>query len=147
MYNGELQIYQEDVDTFLNVAQRLKIEGLITDPNADDKEEVNNLETEQFKTEKPPSQKTPSYQTERPEKSVIAKLNTETMEQIDENIVRNADNTWECKVCRRSFARKDVLRHHIETHVEGLSFDCPMCDKTFRSRHSFKMHKIRFHKV
>ena len=28
IYNGELQIIQEDVDRFLNIAHRLKIEGL-----------------------------------------------------------------------------------------------------------------------
>ena len=155
VYNGELQIYQEDLDRFLNVAQRLKIEGLMSDPDADKKEEGEvNVETKQVKTEKAPSKKIPSYQTERQEKSVIAKINTaesesisEVSQQIEENIVRNADNMWECKVCCRSFARKDVLRQHIETHVEGGSYDCPMCEKTFRSRHSLKMHKIRTHKV
>ena len=29
MYNGEVEIYQENLDRFLNVAQRLKLEGLI----------------------------------------------------------------------------------------------------------------------
>ena len=46
MYNGELQIFQEDLDRFLNLAQRLKLEGLINDPNADQEEEVNIKETE-----------------------------------------------------------------------------------------------------
>ena len=31
IYQGEVQIYQEHLDTFLEVAQKLKIEGLITD--------------------------------------------------------------------------------------------------------------------
>ena len=50
MYDGELQIFQEDLDRFLNVAQRLKLEGLINDPDAYQKEEVN-------MKEKQPSQK------------------------------------------------------------------------------------------
>ena len=29
MYNGEVQIYQEELDRFLSVAQRLKLEGLL----------------------------------------------------------------------------------------------------------------------
>ena len=33
MYNGEVQIFQDDLDRFLNVAQRLKLEGLLTDPD------------------------------------------------------------------------------------------------------------------
>ena len=130
IYKGELQIFQEDLDRFLNVAQRLKIEGLIKDPNADQEEEVKNLEIEKFKTEKTPVQKTPSYKVENQEQSVIAKINTansedisEIFQKIEENMVRNADNMWECKVCARCFARKDSLQQHIETHLEGLSYD------------------------
>ena len=50
IYNGELQIFQEDLDRFLNVAQRFKLEGLITDPDdgADQEEELNVKETEHF---------------------------------------------------------------------------------------------------
>ena len=155
VYNGELQIYQEDLDGFLNVAQRLKIEGLMSDPDDDQKEEEVNVETKQFKTENVKSQKMPSYhQTEGPEKSVIAKLNTqnpenlsEVLQQIDENIIRNADHTWGCKVCNRSFKKKDHLKQHIETHLEGVSYDCPMCEKTFRSTNSLNVHKVRFHKI
>ena len=29
IYNGELKIYQDDIDRFLNVGQRLGLEGLI----------------------------------------------------------------------------------------------------------------------
>ena len=53
IYNGEVQIYQEDLDRFLTVAQRLKLEGLIGgDPkeeviNQDSKNEVENIVEEQ----------------------------------------------------------------------------------------------------
>ena len=43
IYNGELQIFQEDLDRFLNIAQRFKLEGLLTDPDADQEEEINNV--------------------------------------------------------------------------------------------------------
>ena len=33
IYNGEVQIFQENLDRFLSVAQRLKLEGLIGDPS------------------------------------------------------------------------------------------------------------------
>ena len=49
IYNGEVKIFQEDLDRFLNVAQRLKLEGLLTDPDAEQEEEVNAAETENFK--------------------------------------------------------------------------------------------------
>ena len=34
MYNGEIQIYQKDLDRFLTVAQRFKIKGLINDDSS-----------------------------------------------------------------------------------------------------------------
>ena len=37
IYNGEIQIYQDNLDRFLDVAQRFKLEGLIG--NATPKEE------------------------------------------------------------------------------------------------------------
>ena len=127
----------------------------MADPNAHQDEEVNNLESEDFKKEKSPNLKTPSYQAERPDQRVLAKVDTsinfncdnisEVNEQIEDNIVRNAENMWECKVCGRSFARKDHLKQHVETHLEGVSFDCPMCEKTFRSRNALAIHKHRNH--
>ena len=153
IYKGELQIFQEDLNNFLNVAQRLKVEGLMTDPNAVKEEAINHLDTKQFRTEKVTSQRAPSHKTEKPNQSVIAKINTansdnisEVCHQIEENMVRNADNMWECKVCSRCFARKDSLQQHSETHLEGLSYDCSMCEKTFRTRHSLKQHNHKQHR-
>ena len=154
IYNGELQIFQEDLDRFLNIAQRLKLEGLIKDP-ALGQEDANHFETENIKKVLEPVQKTPSYHQKRPERSAIAKVDTsmnsdnfsEVNEQIEENMLINAENMWECRVCYRTFARnrKDNLRKHIETHLDGLSFDCQMCDKTFRLRNSLAAHKNRAH--
>ena len=39
MYNGEVQIFREEIDRFLNVAQRLKLEGLLTYSDAKQEEE------------------------------------------------------------------------------------------------------------
>ena len=36
IYNGEIQIHQEDLDRFLHVAQRLQLEGLITEDGKQD---------------------------------------------------------------------------------------------------------------
>ena len=46
IYNGEVQLYQEKLDNFLSIAQRLKLEGLMgnndgdSQPDSFDKEKV-----------------------------------------------------------------------------------------------------------
>ena len=41
IYNGEVNIYQENLDGFLNVEQRLKLEGLIVGKTEEDTENEN----------------------------------------------------------------------------------------------------------
>ena len=156
IYNGELQIFQEDLDRFLDVAQRLKIDGLMTDPldpYANPRTRIRNIETEHIKKEKSPNLKKPSYQAERPEQSYIAKVDSsinsdnisDVNEQIKENVLRNADNMWECIVCCKSFTHKKHANQHAETHLEGLSFNCPICEKSFRTRNALAIHKHKNH--
>ena len=72
----------------------------------------------------------------------IIKIN----EHIEQNIVKNEDGMYSCLICgRNSGKQKTHIKNHIETHLEGLCFNCPMCGKTFRSRHSLTMHKRRNH--
>ena len=40
IYEGEVQLFQEDLDKFLDVAQKLRINGLIGEGNEDNKEEA-----------------------------------------------------------------------------------------------------------
>jgi len=47
IYNGEVQIFQNDLDTFLDIAQKLKIDGLIAGSQTTEKQEnINNLSKE-----------------------------------------------------------------------------------------------------
>ena len=45
VYHGEVNIYQDDLDRFLNIAERLKLEGLMSDRNSagDEKEDTKKI--------------------------------------------------------------------------------------------------------
>ena len=52
IYNGEVQIYQDDLDRFLTVAQRLRLQGLLSnDSNDERKEETYTEENHKVKKE------------------------------------------------------------------------------------------------
>ena len=161
MYNGELQIFQEDLDRFLSIAKRLKLECLINDPNAVQEEEVNVKDTEPIKkNETKVHQNFSSVKQEKTkhdgQETIIPKLSTDIVypdnilqveEQIQQNIVKNMDGTYSCNLCGKNSGRQvGHCRNHIETHLEGLSFNCPVCEKTFRSRNSLAMHKSTKHR-
>ena len=154
IYNGEVQIFQEDLDRFLIVAQRLKLEGLLqqTDPyprQEDEEVPSKNVLKQDAKSEKSQLKSYPVHENE------IAKIISETHpdniseidEQIEQNIVKNLDGSLSCKICGKSSGKKlSNIKTHIETHFEGLSFNCPMCEKTCRSRHALATHKYLYHR-
>ena len=72
------------------------------------------------------------------------------MSDLDKKIKELTDKingVFTCKVCGKTAKDKTHLRNHIETHMEGLSFPCAFCEKTFRSRHSLVCHRSKYHKV
>jgi len=173
IYQGEVQIYQEQLDRFLVVAQRLKLEGLISQ---DEEQEIkvnetteiyveNNFETDKKSVTTPTRMKnikseTPQSERRRPRQSVssslavagsFSDLNTAEIDQkIEEHLVRTEDGTYSCGFCGKagnptlkSWNQRQNMRNHVETHMEGLSFPCQSCDKTFRSRNAASAHKSR----
>ena len=111
IYEGEVQIYQEELDNFLDAAQKLKIKGLISDIK---------VQEEGLKQEKN-----------------IDLIADQKIEELTDRI----NGVWTCKACGKTSQRKRDLGWHIETHLEGLSFSCNDCDKTFRSRNVLLSHK------
>ena len=72
---------------------------------------------------------------------------SEVNEQIEQNFSKNLDGTFSCQICGKNSGKwLTHIKNHVETHLEGLSFNCPMCEKTFRSRNALSIHKHRHHK-
>ena len=63
--------------------------------------------------------------------------------QIGELIEKVNGKHYVCKVCGKISTYKSHANEHAEVHIEGLSFPCSICEKTFRTRHNLRSHKIR----
>ena len=153
IYNGEVQLYHEDLDNFLNVAQKLKIEGLIEqkyhpDENKSEEEifydtkdtsESNSIvKNEVFKFNSP---RTKYDEFEKSVSLVNQDYSRAELSKIVDNFFVKDGEMFVCKTCGKSAKTNGNIREHVEIHIEGLSFPCPFCDNTFRTRNRLKYHK------
>ena len=93
--------------------------------------------------------------TVKTETSAIVNIDEDTasnIEEIDakiaENVLKDIDGTFVCKLCGKSGVKQKIqMKYHVETHLQGLSFPCQHCGKTFRSRNALQIHNTRQHRV
>ena len=52
---------------------------------------------------------------------------------------------WKCKVCQK-VSQKGGMKRHIEVHIEGVSYPCDICSKSFRSKTCLRQHQLTRHK-
>ena len=199
VYQGEVQISQKCLDSFMRVAQILQVEGLLTDqtgtanPKLDEiqvycneqedtelldlqkgglsvvtdegnygkgkdtqpkqtkpkLESSNDFDTGERltdikKEEKPRSVSKQYYGTKRdiqetPSTAVItdmSKLNQTISQMFDKE-----NDLYICNSCGKVAKTRENIVKHVEIHIEGLSYRCPICDKTFKTRNSLQFHK------
>ena len=162
IYHGEANIYQEDLDVFLALAEELQLKGLAgaqDDTSYDGKDEIKTT-----KQNNPPKKTTLRHEDNlyQPHKSEESDTNTadhiivpvdaakllmpfstnndQLKAQLDSMMVKAEDGEikYVCTVCGKIAKGKDWgtakrdMRKHIETHIEGLSYTCNQCGKVSR---------------
>ena len=158
IYHGELQIYQHDLDRFLGIADRLKLEGLIgaeqqKEENADNTDIILEdyiVEQNNFPVSKTENQLTKDVR--RTDKHPISVQSSEiqSLEELDQKVedsyTRDSTGLFACHHCSKSFKQKGHIKEHVEIHFEGLSFPCTFCDAVLRSRGALRKHTITKHR-
>ena len=161
LYHGETQVCQENLDSFLTMAEDLKLEGVVgqlCDPKTFS---IQELQLDKVKVEEPTNglialpeatiDKKPlaEYKTAITSENLKTVLpmfvsgdlrrldeQVKTMMEKSENIVPNkrGEKAKICKVCGKE-GEGTRIRNHIEAiHLEGVSLPCNICEKEFRSR-------------
>ena len=166
IYHGEVQVYQEELDGFIEAAQKLRIEGLrkdqenldpgegdfkikadhensIYNESSDESYVVDVDDVENFKKSKTPKRKPTNSRTMIP---AGGSFTTPELEQKIEKLTLKIDGVYTCGNCGKTAKDKTHLTRHIETHIEGLEYNCPHCGKVCRSRNGLTSHVGRHHR-
>ena len=160
IYQGEVQIFQEQLDRFLQIAQKLSLEGLTAagEENVPDSSEPrpdqldNSTTTAVIKTETETKQRRRTMNQKNDIRTVIkAGQGDEHSEKINEYLIENDDGTYSCGFCGKTGdaenkRKKFLMQRHLETHLEGVSHPCPICQKSFRSKNSLNSHTSLYHR-
>ena len=143
IYVGEALVFQDDLERFLQIAQRLQLKGIkdkfpqTDDLNVDNEAHRNTKDdlTETFQLpfkEETLTEAEVHNSAHVQDASNLAKVNKKIEEFIEKEEGGTNNGKWTCKLCGKNTKRKQDLQKHVETHIEGLSFPCHICGSIFR---------------
>ena len=156
LYSGETYICEESLDSFLSIAEELKVRGLVGTFNnrkeekekeamlTDDKEQIG----EKFVVA--------NHVIE--DKSLALSSSDESYDSLEkleeklktfmiksENLLANkSQRATICKLCGKEGMISDIKKHIEANHLEGINLPCNHCERVFKSSRTLKDH-VRIH--
>ena len=162
MYRGEANVYQQNLNDFLKIAEELKLQGILNEENetTEDDIPIENIFSFEEPTKKFTSMKiieenkfNQEYvMSDFKEQNKLSgnSVYSEELKDLDSKIksmmssssqiMANGEKAQsKCNVCGKK-GRHHVIKDHIEVHhIDGISHPCNLCDKTSRYLKSLKM--------
>ena len=168
LYRGEANVFQDNLDSFLAIAEELQLKGLMgkTDEKVEDYKEDEKSLPSTFSHANVNIPNT-AVQRQAPNGNIhdlgenrtlaIPGNNYEDFVELDERVksmmeksqnkIANGPNVFiaahRCKVCGKEGHGRQIKDHIEANHLEGIIIPCNLCNKTFRSRPSLRNHKLR----
>ena len=167
LYYGEANLQQENLESFLGLAEELQLKGLLEkdEENVPDIDTKAHSPTQAVKLGKALLEKKISDIKKSPakkEKTIAASseifnahhLISRGLDQLEDQVkllMEKGQNqigiqkAYVCKVCGKEGYSSSIKDHIERNHIEGITVSCNQCEKSFRSRHSLRIHHQRNH--
>ena len=134
IYHGEVKIYQEQLDSFLESAQKLEIKGLIgqegvaeethqeireeVDFPADEAKPLVRVQESKEVVTRRQYGRTPSSDASKID---VTSLTSEEIKEKIQELHQRIGGVWTCMVCDYTSEKSTNVRKHVEKHIDGLS--------------------------
>ena len=163
IYNGEVNLYQEQLDSFLDISEKLQIEGLLGSNQEDTSKESWDSKGNSSMKEKSPHEddelmimntiapvktrrQATRTQIDDDKRMNVSSMTTEEVEAKIEELYQNTDGVWSCLTCGFTTVKRSNIKRHVEVHIDGLLYTCNVCHKEFRSKNVLNVHISSMHK-
>ena len=170
LYFGEANVFQEDLDSFLAIAEEIQLKGLTNQSSKDliqEQEESQYAEPIQEDRNLPNKLATPypdlkhkrNVPITAPTAVAIPNQSSIDLQALDEKVKSMMEKGQKmiptgtqqktlciCKVCGKEGLPASIRDHIEANHLIGICIPCDVCDKTFTSRNNLNNHKSRLHR-
>ena len=175
-HHGETNVFQENLDSFLVLAEELQLKGLRA--NQTEKEASSEVFTP---TEKRKLSKAKTLSKQNPiryankvvtNETGVLQTTTETAIALTDDttnntdieslkqqvksmmIISDKDNPYKtngerariCKMCGKESSFATIMQHIEANHITGISLPCDLCGKSCKSRNAMATHKSSYHR-
>ena len=162
VYEGVVEVCEEDIEKFLDFAFKLKIHGLIPNENSLQQQKGVNTSKTFHETKSEHVKKKPSVENinsdQKPKVDVkqeqreygLVALPGQKNESLNESLAElmsYEEGGWSCKACGKVFTIKHNLKRHAEIHVEGIQYECKQCHKVMSNKTAYHNHTSRVHRT
>lgn len=151
LYNGELEVNQDDVEAFVNVAQQLRIDSFKLETNDQDPLQTQVLASpiqrlRNGKTKEAGLEVEEEYnvdtRTYKKEPFMSSNFSNGEKQKTVSALITKVGNLWSCKNCGKTSEKYSVISNHVEVHIEGIFYNCFSCHRTFKTSGSLSGHVV-----
>ena len=148
IYLGQAEVYQENLEDFMNAADDLEIAGLC---KSNTKETVlenrdsvsKDLMNESFLKTESPSLETHCYEEESPVSPDMMEMVSDEDDKNEFSLNSTGPGFYQCKQCEFTSKDKSNLKKHIDYKHEGIRYACGQCEyKATTTSHLKRIHGL-----
>jgi len=78
--------------------------------------------------------------------SQMKRLKEEVSKRLEKIIGAGGERLWKCTECGKEMASKQKIEYHVDTHLEGFTHHCKICEKPYKTRGALSVHMSLTHR-